>query len=463
MAYALNSVPIYAKGTMDVWLFNSSTFDLDYYSDKVQTNNLTTSVNTGAINGSLRNPVLLTIPDGAALELEITDATSTLEARQISVGGELTYNGVYPVLETITAESEDLTVGQYPVAPYGTTIAYAFIDKSGTAYTVDQSTKVVQNFTATVGQTYCVRYFTRAASARRLKIGASFDPSLEVCMIRIPLYTSSTGSSSKYGLRWGDRYIWIPRLQATGETGFDGSQTDADVEKLKFRALPYEEAAETGVCIDEASYALAYMVDIPIEGAWALVEGLAVAGGGVTVQLYKSVKVPFVYIMSDGSIVSVPNSEQLEDSPFIVTVTEDATAGTVTVSQTLANGTVVRATSAATDPTAVLYATATKEVGLVANAGELEEDMIDSTSTEIESEDEDADDSYIVWEYDEDYSLTDGSTLSIDDDGNLVQTYDDGAGYSAADLAIDDDGSLTATQTNNAPRYVSCTFTITVE
>ena len=53
MAYATNSTPIYAKGTMDVWLFNPSTFNLDFYSNKVQTNSLTTSTNMGEINGSL--------------------------------------------------------------------------------------------------------------------------------------------------------------------------------------------------------------------------------------------------------------------------------------------------------------------------------------------------------------------------------------------------------------------------
>lgn len=110
MAYATNSTPIYAKGTMDVWLFNPSTFNLDFYSNKVQTNSLTTSTNMGEINGSLRNPVLLNLPDSAKLELELTAATSTLESRALSVGGELSYNGIIPVLETITGNGDVLTV-----------------------------------------------------------------------------------------------------------------------------------------------------------------------------------------------------------------------------------------------------------------------------------------------------------------------------------------------------------------
>lgn len=461
MAYSSAPSAIYAKGTMDVWLFDPATFDLNYYSNKVQTNNLTTSVNTGTINGSLRNPVLLNLPDGASLELEITNATSTQEARRISIGGQLTYNGICPVLETITAESGELTVGHAPAAPYGASRAYAFIDKSGTAYTVDQSTGAVQNFTATIGQTYCVRYFTKLTSARQLKIGSIYDTPVEICMIRIPLYTVPKGSSSKYGTLWGDRYIWIPRLQATGETGVNGSQTDADAETLKFKALAYEEASRTGVCMDAESYSMAYMVDMPIEGPWALVEGLAVMGGGVRLSSYGSVKVPFVYIMKDGSLERVPNNEQLVDSPFTVTVTGDD-ADLVTVSQTSSYGTVITATDVVSEPI-VLYATATKEVGMEEGAGLLNEDQIDTTSTEMVTDDEEAADTYIEWQYEEGYTEKDGSVLSISDDGNLEQTYDDGAGYSAADLELSDDGDLSATQTNNSPRYVSCTFTITVE
>lgn len=457
MAYAAGSVPIYAKGTMDVWLFNPYTFDLDYYSDKVQTNSLTTSVNMGEINGSLRNPVLLNLPDSAALELEITNAVSTLESRKMSVGGELTYNGIYPVIETITAFGGELTVGVTPAAPYGTSAAYCFIDKSGTAYTIDTGTKRINNFTPEEGKTYCVRYFARAASARQLKIESVFNPDIEICMIRIPLYTTAAGRGAKYGIRWGDRYIWIPRLQNSGEINANGNQTDADAETLRFRALPYEEALDEGICLDESSFALAYMVDIPIEGPWALVEGIAVPGGGVTVPLYESVKVPFVYVMSDGSLVPIPNDEQFTD--FTVEVVWRDGAGSVMVTQTRKDGVQITAVTPATDHGKALIAIASKEVGLMPNAGEKECDLIDLTTTEFG---EGNDDGYILWSRGDDYVVQDGSEIGIDEDGYLTQTYDDGAGYSEAALNIDADGDLAAAQTNNAPRIVMCEFTITV-
>lgn len=457
MAYAAGSVPIYAKGTMDVWLFNPHTFDLDYYSDKVQTNNLTTSVNMGEINGSLRNPVLLNLPDSAKLELEITNATSTLESRKMETGGELTYNGIYPVMETITANGSELTVSQTPAAPYGTSVAYCFIDKNGKAYTIETGTKKIRNFTAEEGKTYCVRYFSRAASARQLKVESIFNPDIEICMIRVPLYTSVVGSSAKYGTRWGDRYIWIPRMQSVGEINANGSQTDADAETMRFTALPYEEALDEGICLDESSYAMAYMVDLPIEGQWALVEGIAVPGGGITVPLFESVKVPFVYVMSDGSLVPIPNNEQYTD--FVVEVGWTEGAGAVMVTQTLKNGVQVTAISPATDPEKTLLATASKEVGMMPNAGEKEADMIDTTTVTLGT---DGDDGYVLWNREDDYVLRDGSEPGMDEDGYLTQTYDDGAGYAEAALSIDADGDLSAAQTNNAPRIVMCEFTITV-
>jgi hypothetical protein len=321
MAYATNSTPIYAKGTMDVWLFNPSTFDLDFYSNKIQTNSLTTSTNMGEINGSLRNPVLLNLPDSAKLELEITAATSTLESRALSVGGELSYNGIIPVLETITMhQGGELTVSQTPVAPYGTDKVYGFVDKSGVAYEIDPETLAVKNFVAEAGATYCVRYFTRAASAHQLRVDSVFEPNIEICMIRMPLYTTQ-GQGSTQGTKWGDRYIWIPRMQFKGEAPVKGDQTDADVDTLSGSALPYEEAAAEGICVDEASFALAYMVDMPVGGALVDVKGMAIVGGVVTVAASQSVQVPVKYVMADDSLVQPDYS----DLTYTVTDTSKAT------------------------------------------------------------------------------------------------------------------------------------------
>lgn len=167
----------------------------------------------------------------------------------------------------------------------------------------------MQNFTAESGTTYCVRYFVNAASAHQLRIDSVFEPNIEVCMIRMPLYTTQ-GNSSTQGTKWGDRYIWIPRMQFGGEAPIKGDQTDADVDTLSGSALPYEEAASDGVCLDEASFALAYMVDMPADGALADVVGLAVVGGTITVKTGDYSPIPVKYVMKDGYLVQ-PDSTDL--------------------------------------------------------------------------------------------------------------------------------------------------------
>lgn len=219
----------------------------------------------------------------------------------MSVGGELTYNGIIPVLETVTASGADLTVSQTPVAPYGTDTVYGFVDKSGIAYEIDADTRKVKNFAATNGETYCVRYFVRAASAHQLRIDSVFEPNIEICMIRMPLYTTQ-GQGSTQGMKWGDRYIWIPRMQFKGEAPVKGDQTDADVDTLSGSALPYEEAAAEGVCVDEASFALAYMVDMPASGPWTGFEGLVMVGGYMEMQVGQSASIPVKYVMQDGTL-----------------------------------------------------------------------------------------------------------------------------------------------------------------
>ena len=147
-----------------------------------------------------------------------------------------------------------------------------------------------------------------------------FEPDIEICMIRMPLYTTQ-GNGSTQGTKWGDRYIWIPRMQFKGEAPVKGDQTDADVDTLSGSALPYEEAAGEGICLDEASFALAYMVDMPVGGAMTDVKGLAIVGGVVNVTIGTPVQIPVKYVMADDSLVQ-PDYSELE---YEVTDTTKAT------------------------------------------------------------------------------------------------------------------------------------------
>ncbi len=314
--------PVYAKGTMDVWCWNPSNGDLDYYSNKIQTDQFQTSVNLSPVNAGVGNPVVINLPDTSQVTLTITAADVSLAARRLAVGGTLSYNGIIPVVESITATGAALQVSNPPVAAYGMSDAYAFIDNDGTAYTINSDDYIVNGFIATPNQTYCVRYFTRAASAQELRISSVFAPAVEVVMLRIPAY-SAQGGSANQGSHCGDFYIWIPRMQFNGNAGTDASQTAASTTDISGTALSYDEAVSGGHCTEEQAYgSLAYMVYMPLSGATSAVEGLAVVGGGVTVPVGESVQIPVKYVIN-GQLVQ-PNYADLS---FVSGTTSVATVG----------------------------------------------------------------------------------------------------------------------------------------
>ena len=323
MAYNRATAPVYCKGTMDVWIHNPITGDLDYYTNKVQTDQFTTNVNMAPIQAGIGNPTVINIPDSSEVNLTITDAVMSLEARALSTGGTLSYNGIVPVMESITADGTTLTVRNSPVKGYGMADVYAFIDNSGTAYTIDTVTNSIVGFAATPGESYCVRYFTRMASAQELRLSTLFAPAVEVVTIRLPAY-SAQGSTANQGSRVGDFWIWIPRMQFTGKADFEGSQTSPATTDISGSALSYDEGVASGYCAESAATSLAYMVYMPNAIATILVEGLVVVGGEISVVEGGSVQVPVKYVIN-GQLVQPNYGDLSYESSSDETATVDST------------------------------------------------------------------------------------------------------------------------------------------
>lgn len=353
MAYNRAIAPKYVKGTMEVWCYNPTTFNLDYYSDKIATDQLTTTANMGAINAGIGNPVVMNLPDTCAVNLTITAADFSLEARQLSVGGALTYNGIVPVCEEIVAASSTLTVTKgTPVAPYGYDSVVGFVGDDGVAYAIDPDTSAVSDFVATPGETYIVRYFIQAASAQQLTVNTVFDPSIEIVMIKLPAY-SAQGSGTAQGTRVGSYYIWIPRMQFGGKADVEASQTTASTTDISGTALSYRAAVAAG-CEDAMAGALAYMVYMPEAGAMSAIEDLVVLdGGAISVGVSETAQIPVKYIIN-GQLVQ-PNFADLSfTSASTATATVDANG---VVTGVLAGDTEVTITLA--DPALTAYCNVT--------------------------------------------------------------------------------------------------------
>lgn len=323
----LNNRPLYAKGTMDVKCFDPGTNDLVYYSNKMSTSQLQSTVNLGAINAGIGNPVVIQIPDTPSLTLNLTAADFSLLGRALAVGGNVTYNGVVPVDEVVEATGTSLTVAQTPVAPLGGCEVIGYVGNDGTAYTIDPATKEVQDFTATAGQKYCVHYYAQNAGAQQFSVETLMNPAVVRTLITIPVYaTEGDASNSLTGSRVGALYITIPRMQFNGDVSTDGSQTTPVTTVMNGTALSYDEACEAGIqCGSAASPKLAYMVLELFGSPDQFATGLAIVGGEeIDVAVGATATIPVKYVMDDGSLGTPLMSDLsfVSGTPAVATVSD---------------------------------------------------------------------------------------------------------------------------------------------
>ena len=303
----INGLTVYAKGTMYLKCFDPATNDLVFYSNKIVTNQLQSTVNLGAINAGIGNPVVIQIPDTPSLTQTITAGDFSLQGRALSVGSTVTYNGVVPVDEAVAATGTTLTVGQTPCAPLGGCDIVCTINNDSTAYLIDAESMQVQGFTATEGTTYCVHYYTQSANAMQMSVDTLMSPAVVRSLYTIPLYATEPGQGAiNKGSHIGNCYITVPRMQFNGDVSTEGSQTTAATTNLTGTALSYNEACDAGIqCGSSASPKLAYMVVEIFGNPDQFVESLAVVGGNeLDVAYDEGTTIPVKYVMPDGSLVT---------------------------------------------------------------------------------------------------------------------------------------------------------------
>ena len=328
----LNNRPLFAKGTMEVKCFDPVTNDLVYYSNKVSTNQLQSTVNLGAINAGIGNPVQIQIPDTPSLTLNLAAADFSLAGRALAVGGNVTYNGVVPVDEVAETAGTALAVSQPPVAPLGGCDIIGYVGNDGTAYTIDPATRELQGFTAVAGKKYCVHYYTRNAGAQQFSVETLMNPAVVRSLITIPIYSNENVADNPLnGSRVGALYITIPRLQFNGDVSTEGSQTTPATTVMNGTALSYEEACEAGIqCGDAAAPKLAYMVLELFGSPDQFASGLAIVGGNdIDVNAGQTAAIPVKYVMDDGSL-GTPLMSNLEFVSAAAAVATVSPQGVVT-------------------------------------------------------------------------------------------------------------------------------------
>ena len=306
----LNNQYLYAKGTCDVVVRNISTGDVEYQSNKVQTSQFTTTCDMGAIQAGIGNTTVMNIPHNSAVNLTLTNADFSMEARAMQVGSGIAYNGIGPVCETLTGTNGVLTVTETPAAPYGYTenicnvVPFGAVNAPGMAYTIDATTKQVQGFTAAAGTTYVVTYFSSVAGNKYFNIHSVFSPAIKHVTVQIAVYSASAAQSATQGTKVGDLYIIIPRMQFSGKADTDGSQTTAVTTDLSGTALTYDQAISEGACDCAATSGLAQVLYVPSANTTADVIGLVIVGGDVALTVGDTALVPVKYLMRNNTLAN---------------------------------------------------------------------------------------------------------------------------------------------------------------
>ena len=341
---------LYAKGTCNVVVRDINTGDVDYQSNKVQTNQMQTTVDMGAIQAGIGNATAIQIPHNAALNLTLTNADFSMKARAMSVGSQLSYGGVAPVCEVITAETTQIAVTNTPAAPYGYTenicnvVEAGVTNAAGTAYTINPNDLSIEGFAATPGKSYTVTYFAQNPSAQYFNVGGMFAPAVKHVTVQIAVYSTSGAQAAVQGTKVGDLYIIIPRMQFGGKADIDGSQTANAPTDLSGTALTYDEASNVGVCTDCSIPGLAQILYVPAAGTAAAVQGMAVIGGGVTLAAQATKVLPVKWVMPDNTLqqpdytamtYSIPSSGQAFATVDSNGVISGVTAGQTTITATL--------------------------------------------------------------------------------------------------------------------------------
>ena len=330
----LNNKYLYAKGTCSVLVTDPDTGNIDYQSNKVQTSQLTTSVNMNEVRAGLGNAIAIQLPSDSAVNLELTAADFSMKARAMQLGSSVTYNAAAPVCEVIKATGSTITVDSdaTPVAPQGFNKAICYVNDgvsdASTAYEINSSNQVV-GFTATNGNTYRVYYWVANPSAQQVIAYSVFAPAVKHVTIQIAVYSNQSASSAQQSSLVGWLYCIIPRMQFSAKADTDGSQTSNVTSVLSGTALTYDNDSEVALCTDCGLSELAYWVYVPNGDALQSVASLAVIGGGMALTTGQTAQIPVRFLMEDGSLI-VPDYSLLTYTPASSAVATVSDTGVVT-------------------------------------------------------------------------------------------------------------------------------------
>ena len=351
--FLFGSPDYFVKGMAEQVITDPTTGNIVGYDRVPSEAATTTSFNLGAIEGGLHNALILNIPDTSRVSGTATSQAFSLEQRANIFGNDVQSAAVTPSVATITATGSTLTVPSNPEKapgqPAADTYGWCYVREKGastwlgTNYRVDLATGAVVDFTATSGKIYEVQYWVNNASAKILPIPATMMPKVLSLTQKFCVYTKGVNGSVSTGTLAGYLFHILPRVQFTGNGGISGNQTANSTTDYSWSALLPDESElpmANSVSCSETIGNYGYFIYCPCD-PFSRIKYWDVLGGDALTFVIgaKSVKVPVVYILDDGTVVDAPwyGNFHLEEMSPAVTVSRDgyidvsavSTAGTV--------------------------------------------------------------------------------------------------------------------------------------
>ena len=336
MAVSFKKKSLFSKGIIHAEFFDPATDNLIGYSAYVSNFGLQGSMNNGEVAAGPGNMLVMCIPDTARLNITAQTADTDLNSLALPIGGTIAGNGIIETVIGVVASGSTISLSG-AVSPYGGqngAIAYVLTSsgtdkasteaQSGVAHAVSAG-GAIEDFEATNGNTYCVKYFIANSSAEVLSIPALFAPKVVRAHFAVNLYAKEGGSDVMSSSIVGIRHYYFPYYFFTAAMNETASQTETGTVDLSGTCLTYEEAISSGNCASVGNQLYGFIVDemLGSNTSTSKVDGLYFigAGAGYSVQATKTLALPIKYSIN-GVLTNISDMAQVT---FTSSDTEKAT------------------------------------------------------------------------------------------------------------------------------------------
>ena len=346
MAVSFKKKSLFSKGIIHAEFFDPATDDLIGYSAYVSNFGLAGSMNNGEVAAGPGSMLVMCIPDTARLNITAQTADTDLNSLALPVGGTVAGNGVIETVVGVAASGSTLTVSN-AVAPYGGqngAIAYVLTSSGTDKAAVEAASGIahavgldgtIADFTATNGNTYCVKYFITNSSAEVLSIPALFAPKVVRAHFAVNLYSKDGSGDVMSSSIVGIRHYYFPYYFFTATMNETASQTETGTVDLSGTCLTYEEAITAGNCAAVGNQLYGFIVDemIGANSSTSKVDGIYFVGlgAGATVVRGATIALPVKYSVN-GVLTNISDMTQ------VTFTSSDTTKATIPAHSNVATG-----------------------------------------------------------------------------------------------------------------------------